>query len=175
MKINLIVSTYRHREIDAQCELHWVLNLFGDRNPTSQITSVSGILTARTNLDPFQVVKRVKRFIHEEPWNVRFILRVIPIEIVLFDVGIDLIKGAVTSLSSKMQLSDSFRITVEKRNTSISSTEIISKIGSAFNNPVNLENPYWLVLVEIIGKAIGVSILRPDDIFSLEKEIRRDV
>ena len=175
MKINLIVSTYRLREIDAQSELHWLLNSFGDENPTFQITKLSGILTARTNLDPFQVVRRLKGLIHEEPWNVRFILRMIPIEFALFDAGTDLVKEAFTRLSSKMKRSDTFRITVEKRGTPISSSEIISKIGSIFDNPVNLENPCWLVLVEIIGKVIGVSILRPDDIFSLEREIRREL
>lgn len=175
MIFNLIVSTYRHRESDAQNELHCILKIFGDQSPTSQLTSVSGLLTARTNLDPFQVIKRAKGLIHEEPWNIRFMLRMIPIEISFFSTGIDTIREAAIRLSSKMQASDTFRITVERRATAITSSEIISSIGSVFNNAVNLENPHWTVLVEIIGKIGGVSIVRPYDIFSAIIESRIEV
>lgn len=175
MIFNLIISTYRRREFDAQNELHFILKAFGDQSPISQITSVSGLLTARTNLDPFQAIKRVKGLIHEEPWNIRFILRMIPIEISLFSSGIDPIKDAVMRLSSKMQASDTFRITVERRATAITSNELISNVGSVFNNKVNLENPHWTVLIEIIGKIGGVSIVRPYDIFSAIRESRIEV
>jgi tRNA acetyltransferase TAN1 len=172
MNFNLIASTYRHREFDAQSELKSVLISLGDCEPTSQITNLSGVLTAQTNLDPFHVVRRVKELIHEEPWSIRFILRLIPIEIAFVGADIDSIREAVKRLSPKMQSSDTFRITVEKRDTTMRTCELISKIGSAFDNPVNLDNPQWMVLVEIVGKLIGVSILRPNDIFSLIRESR---
>ena len=175
MIFNLIVSTYRHRELDAQNELHFILKMFGDHHPTSQVTNVSGLLTARTTLDPFQVIERVKGLIHEEPWNIRFILRMIPIEISFFINGIHPIREAATKLSSKMHASDTFRITVERRATAMTSSELISNLGSTFNNIVDLENPHWIVLVEIIGKIGGVSIVRPYDIFSAIRESRIEV
>jgi len=175
MIFNLILSTSRHHEFDAQSEFHVILKSFRDPNPISQITSLSGILIARTNLDPFQVVARMKRLVHEEPWNVRFILRMIPVEIALFGAGITNIKEASKRLSSKMKASDTFRITVERRHTPMTSSDVISNIGSAFDNAVDLENPTWLVLVEIIGKMVGVSILRPYEIFSLVRESRQEV
>lgn len=175
MSFNLIVSTYRHREVDAQNELHCILKMFGDQSPISQLTNVSGLLTAQTNLDPFQAVKRVKELIHDEPWSIRFILRMIPIEISFFSAGVDTIREAAIKLSSKMQASDTFRITVERRATAITSTQLISNIGSVFNNKVNLENPHWTVLVEIIGKIGGISIVRPYDIFSAIRESRIEV
>lgn len=172
MIFNLIVSTYRRRELDAQNELHVILKTFGYQHPTSQITNVSGLLTARTTLDPFHIIERVKGLIHEEPWNIRFILRIIPIEISFFINGIHPIREAVMRLSSKMHASDTFRITVERRATAMTSNELISNIGSTFNNIVDLENPHWNVLVEIIGKIGGVSIVRPYHIFSAIRESR---
>jgi len=175
MIFNLIVSTSRHHELDAQSEFHVILNSFRDPNPTSQITNLSGLLTAHTNLDPFQVVTRMKHLVHEEPWKVRFILRMIPIETAFLGADMNTIKEASIRLSFKMQASDTFRITVERRATSMTTSDIISNIGSAFDNIVDLENPTWLVLVEIIGKMAGVSILRPYDIFSLVRESRQEV
>jgi tRNA acetyltransferase TAN1 len=46
------------------------------------------------------------------------------------------------------------------------SSEIIATVGSEINNRVDLENPDWIVLVEIIGKLVGISVLRPKEIFS---------
>jgi tRNA acetyltransferase TAN1 len=65
-----------------------------------------------------------------------------------------------------MQKFETFRITVEKRNTSLRSSEIIATVGSEIDNRVDLENPNWIVLVEIIGKLVGISVLRPNEIFS---------
>jgi tRNA acetyltransferase TAN1 len=46
------------------------------------------------------------------------------------------------------------------------SSEIIASVGSEIDNRVDLENPNWIVLVEIIGKLVGISVLRPNEIFS---------
>ena len=54
------------------------------------------------------------------------------------------------------------------------SSEIIAKVASEIDNKVDLENPDWIVLVEIIGKLVGISVLRPDEIFSSVIEKRHD-
>jgi tRNA acetyltransferase TAN1 len=166
MDFNLIVSTYRHREDDAQSELHDILELFGDPKPGSDITDLVGILIGRTALEPFEVVKRIKGLVHDEPWRVRYILRLIPIEFAFTEDGLDSIKNAAKRLASKMQEFETFRITVERRNTSLRSSEIIATVGSEIDNRVDLENPDWIVLVEIIAKLVGISVLRPNEIFS---------
>ncbi|MFZ0893965.1 MAG: THUMP domain-containing protein [Candidatus Nitrosopolaris sp.] len=166
MDFNLIVSTYRHREDDAQNELHDILDLFGDPKPGSDITELVGILIGRTALEPVEVVKRIKELVNDEPWRVRYILRLIPIEFAFTEDGLDSIKSAAKRLASKMQKFETFRITVERRNTSLRSSEIIATVGSEIDNRVDLENPDWIVLVEIIGKLVGISVLRPKEIFS---------
>ena len=144
MDFNLIVSTYRHREDDAQNELHDILELFGDPKPGSYITDLVGILIGRTALEPFEVVKRIKELVNDEPWRVRYILRLIPIEFAFTEDGLDSIKSAAKRLASKMQKFETFRITVERRNTSLRSSEIIATVGSEIDNRVDLENPDWI-------------------------------
>ncbi|MFZ0513979.1 MAG: THUMP domain-containing protein [Candidatus Nitrosopolaris sp.] len=166
MDFNLIVSTYRHREEDAQNELLGILELFGDPNPGSYITELVGILVGRTVLEPFEVVKRIKELVHNEPWRVRYILRLLPIEFAIPEGGLDSITNAAKRLASKIQKLETFRITVERRNTLLCSSEIIANVASEIDNKVDLENPDWVVLVEIIGKLVGISVLRPYEIFS---------
>lgn len=173
MDFNLIASTYRHREEEAQKELHDILNLFGDTKPESAITPLVGILIGRSALEPFQVVNKAKELVHDEPWRVRYLLRIIPIECTLPEGGLDSIKNAAKRLSSKMQKFETFRITVERRNTLLCSSDIISHVGSEIDNKVDLENPDWVVLVEVIGKIVGISVLRPNEIFSSLVEKRQ--
>ena len=174
MDFNLIASTYRHREEDAQNELHGILELFGDPKPGSDITELVGILVGRTVLEPFEVVKRIKELVRNEPWRVRYILRLLPIELAITEDGLDSITNAAKRLTSKIKKLETFRITVERRNTLLRSSEIIANVASEIDNKVDLENPDWIVLVEIIGKLVGISVLRPYEIFSSVIEKRQE-
>jgi tRNA acetyltransferase TAN1 len=174
MDFNLIASTYRHREEDAQKELHGILELFGDPKPASNITDLVGVLVGRTVLEPIEVVRRIKKLVRNEPWRVRYILRLLPIESAFTEEGLDSITTAVTRLTSKMKKLETFRITVERRNTLLRSSEIIANVASIIENKVDLENPDWIVLVELIGKLAGISVIRPDEMFSSVIEKRHD-
>jgi len=58
---------------------------------------------------------------------------------------------------------------VEKRHTQLSSREIIEAVASRIERKVRLENPDWIVLVEVLGGLTGISVVRPDQILSLVK------
>ena len=165
--MNLIITCARHLEPETTDELSAVLAQFGDENPEISRTSMSGILTAKTKLVPFEVIKNIREKIEDEPWSIRYCLRIIPIEQVV-DTNLEEISTQVFSLMKKVNEKESYRITIEKRNSDISSTEIISKIADSITNKVSLEKPDWIVLVEILGNKTGVSVLKSDDIFSLE-------
>ena len=72
---------------------------------------------------------------------------------------------AVRNLTPKMHIQDTFRITVERRHTLMRPEDIIVTLASQIDNKVDLKNPNWIVLVEIIGALTGISILKPDQIF----------
>lgn len=173
MDYNLIVSTYRYRETEAQNELHEILIFFGDLEPESEITEISGILVARTTLNTLNVVRRIRNLVHDEPWRLRYILRIIPVEAANIEPNLDTIRTTAATLCSKMQERETFRITVERRCTSLRSSDIISAIAQKIHNKVDLEDPVWTILVEIIGRRIGISVLRRHEIFSSVVEKRR--
>ena len=164
IRFNILASTFKYGEDDAQEELLGLLELLGDHQPDVEITDINGIVVAYTNLGLFQVIDSLRRLVKNEPWQVRYILRLIPIELMVH-ANLEDIGNAVKSLTPKMYPQDTFRITVEKRHTILSPADIIATLASKIDNKVQLKNPDWIVLVEIIGAFAGVSILRPDQIF----------
>ena len=64
------------------------------------------------------------------------------------------------------------KILVEKRHTKLSKKDIIDSVGPHLNYTVNLTNPSWILLVEIIGKYSGISVISSDMMFSSMTEKR---
>jgi tRNA acetyltransferase TAN1 len=64
---------------------------------------------------------------------------------------------------------NTYRITVEKRHSTISTNEIIDAIASRIQNKVSLKKFDWIVLVEILGNKTGVSVLKENDIISTQR------
>jgi tRNA acetyltransferase TAN1 len=161
---NLIVSTSRFREEEAQDEILDLLDMFGDHEAEAEITEIKGLLLAETKLDPLEVIDSLKELVASEPWQVRYILRVLPIEVVV-PTELDAIKRAVKELAGRIG-KDSFRITVEKRHSPLESIDVIKAVAGEIESKVDLENPGWVVLVQILGGQAGISVIRPDQTFS---------
>lgn len=171
-KFNLIVTTFRGQETVAVSELRDILNYLGDPAPEIEITKISGLITASTTLDPFYVIEKVREILSSEPWRISSLLRFIPIEEVV-PTKIEDIVEAVGKLASKIPEESSFRITVEKRHTSLSSQDIIRASAEKVQRKVDLENPDYIVLIEVLGGVTGVSVIKPDQIVSSMKQEKR--
>jgi len=167
-KFNLIVTTPRGQENLAAIELEDLLRSLGDESPQVSLTSVAGLITARTNLNPFEVINKVREIIKEEPWRIGNLMRLIPIEEVV-ESNLEEISQVVEKFSSKIPEDATFRITIEKRHTSLSSSEIIEMAAKKVNRKVNLKNPDWIILIEVVGAFTGISVIKPDQILSIAK------
>ncbi|MEM3620127.1 MAG: THUMP domain-containing protein [Nitrososphaerota archaeon] len=172
-RINLIVTTFRGQEIVAVSELKDLLRYLGDVEPEVEMTKISGLITASTSLDPFYVIEKAREIISNEPWRISTLLRFIPIEEVT-STRIEDIKEVAARLSAKIPEESSFRITVEKRHTSLSSQDIIKAVAEKINRRVSLKNPDYIVLIEILGGVTGISVIRPDQIVSSMKQGRQE-
>ncbi len=166
-----MVTCARHFEGETRDEIGAILEELGDSDPQITITEMSGILTVKTAVDPNEIVKKIHEKIEDEPWAMRYTLRAIPI-FATVNTDAESIAKAVIEQSHKMKPEDTYRITVEKRHSEISSGEIITQIANQIKNKVSLENYDWIVLVQVVGKISGVSILKDSDILSVEKEKR---
>jgi len=167
-EFNLLISTQRGRENDCISELWYLFREIGDEKAIYEKTGIPGLIIVKSSLNPFEAVRRLREMAEERPWEFRYVLKVTPIEIV---VSTDLkeIKEAVTKLKDKISPQETFRVTVNKRATTLSSMEIIEAAASVINQKVNLKNPDKIIQIEVLGQVTGISIIEPQDILSITK------
>ena len=166
--MNLIITCPRHFEGETKEEISGILREIGDDNPSISISEMPGIITVSTRLNPVDVVNFIREKILDEPWAIRYCLRIIPIQRSL-TTNLEEILKEIPKLIEVINPNETYRITIEKRNFDISSNEIINQIAKNITNKVSLEEPDWIILIEIVGNKTGLSVLRKNSILSLEK------
>ena len=169
--MNLLVTCARNLETETKNEIGKILGEIGDQEPEILNVGMRGILMVKTNIESSKIITWVKDKIVEEPWFIRYCLRMIPIQTIT-ETEMSKITENVTELKNVIKQNDSYRITIEKRNTDMSSTEIITEIAKIFPNEVSLNQPDWVILIEILGDKTGISILKDSEMFSLDKAKR---
>ena len=169
--MNLIITCARHLEPETKEELMEIFEEYGDPDAKVTVTNMSGILTAETKLEPIELVRKIKEKFLDEPWSIRYCLRIIPIQKIAKS-EIEEIEETIDSMSELILDDETYRISIEKRNSNLSSKEIITKIAGKIKNKVSLEFPDKVILIEIIGNKTGMSILKKSDILSIEKTKR---
>jgi len=166
---NLLVTTARGNEEDACSEIWYLLGEIGDSAATVDKTGITGLIAAKTAFNPFDVIEKFRDILKQRPWEFRYTLRVIPVEKVV-RTELEDIQKTVTELASKIGENESFRVTVEKRFTQVSTRDVIETAAANIERRVDLENPDKIVLIEIVGKFTGISILKRNEVFSVMKE-----
>jgi tRNA acetyltransferase TAN1 len=166
---NLLATTSRGTEAYACSELSYLLGEIGDSAPNVDKTGVSGLIAAKTALDPFDVIEKLREILRERPYEFRYTLRLIPIEKVV-RTNLDEIARAATELSLKIKENETFRITLEKRFTQTHTKDIIEATAANIEREVNLSNPDKILLIEVVGGLTALSLIKPDEILSVLKE-----
>jgi tRNA acetyltransferase TAN1 len=156
--------------MSAACsELWMLLRAAGDETPTVYRTRVKGLIAAETSLEPVEAIRMIRGELRERPQSFKNLLRVIPVEATV-PTEIGEIVETVLGLAEKIPGDESFRVTLEKRRTELRSMEVIDAVAENIDREVNLEEPDWVVLVEIVGKRTGVAVVPRDGILSVQKE-----
>jgi tRNA acetyltransferase TAN1 len=156
--------------MSAACsELWMLLRAAGDETPTVFRTRVKGLIAAETSLEPVEAIRRIRGQLRERPEGFKNLLRVIPVETTV-STELDEIVKTASRLAEKINEDESFRVTLEKRRTELRSREVIDAVAERIDRKVNLEEPDWVVLVEIVGTRTGVAVVPPEGILSIQKE-----
>jgi tRNA acetyltransferase TAN1 len=168
---NLLVSSARGTEEEANQEMQYLLRELGDPAPITDFVPISGLTVARTRLDPIKAISGLRRILKQRPWQFRYILKVKPVEQVV-PCEISAIRDAVVDRIKKVRADETFRVSLEKRRNQISSREIIDAVAQRVPRKVELRTPDKIVLIEVMGNIAGVSIISPRSILGIEKEKR---
>ncbi|MDR0318812.1 MAG: THUMP domain-containing protein, partial [Nitrososphaerota archaeon] len=120
-------------------------------------------------LNPYVAVERLHDILKERPYEFRFALRIIPVErVVLTDL--ETIKQTACELASRIDENETYRITIEKRFTTLHTTDIISAVATEIQRKADMKNPNKIVLIEIMGAVTGISLIKPNEVISVMKE-----
>ena len=118
--------------------------------------------------NPKALLSFITDFVRSEPFKVRFIMRVIPVDRVV-DTKIANIVKAVKDLAPAIGPGETFRITIEARDSPYSDKELIEALADAIDRKVSLDSPDKVVLLEIFGEYAGISVISPQQIVSIQK------
>ncbi|MFW9954420.1 MAG: THUMP domain-containing protein [Candidatus Thorarchaeota archaeon] len=167
-EFNILVGCPREREQAAKSEVRYFIgDLIGDDELRVHSTSVIGLITCMTALNPFDVIKKLKEFADENPYQFRYAIKFTPLELCVKS-NIESIVKATETLISKIEEDETFRVTVRRRHTNLENMEVVEAVAGVISRKVNLENPDKTVWVEIVGELTGISVLNPEvDILSI--------
>ncbi|HIE36842.1 TPA: hypothetical protein EYP83_01635 [Candidatus Geothermarchaeota archaeon] len=167
---NIIVTSPRNREFFAIREFEAALNDLGDSQPKVWASGISGVLLAYTSLDPYRVPYLLRDMVKKNPWQFRDVKRVIPIE---FNVktSLDEFSRVAKKIVDRIDEGSTYRIDVKRRYTTLSRDEIIESVASYIDRRVDLKNPDYIVVIEVLGPVTGVSLIGREGILSVEREL----
>lgn len=165
--MNLIVTSGKGLEARASAEFKEVALLSGTRKLTIERSAYDGVIEVEAE-NPKALLSFITEFVRSEPFKVRFMLRIIPVDRVV-DTKLDEIVGAVKELAEKIGPAETFRITIEARDSPYSDKALIDALADAIDRKVSLDSPDKVVLLEIFGEYAGVSVVAPNEIVSIQK------
>jgi tRNA acetyltransferase TAN1 len=167
---NLVATTSRGNERPMCNELFYLLKeALSDPEPKTSKTKIRGLIVAKTTLDPYVAIERLRALLKERPYEFRYALRIFPIERVV-PTALEEIKRVTEELAGRIGEQETFRVTVEKRFTTLHSKDIVEAAASSVKRKADLENPDHILLIEVFGALTGISLLKPSDILSVLKE-----
>ncbi len=172
MIFNFLATTYRYKEEDLMDELEELFFDFGETAVEVNETNISGLIVGKSSKDSELFVPYLREKLKDSPWEIRNLLRYVPIQKVVLS-EVEQIRNCLLDLVKQKIVNDGpVKILVEKRHTKLSKKDIIDSVGPHLDYPVNLTNPEWILLVEIIGKYSGISVIGSDRMFSSMTEKR---
>ena len=167
---NLLATTSRGNETQTCSELSYLLKEeLGDPAPVVDKTGVRGLIVAKTSLNPCEVIEKFRALLQERPYEFRYTLRIIPVERAV-PTNLDEVKSVAAELAANIFENETFRVTVEKRFTSLHSRDFIEAAATGIDRKVDLKNPDKILLIEVIGELTAISLIKPSEVLAVTKE-----
>lgn len=166
--MDLLVSHPRGYYGRARDEIVRILRRFGDPEPGIEKSGIPGVCVLHTSLDSRQVVVSCAQLRDSEPASFRFAIKWVPVDFWCakdLDAIMQVIKEQVVP---RIGAEQTWAMQVAKRGwDQYHTAEIIERLAPAIDRKVRLKGPDKLVHIDILGRAVAISVLRQDEIFSV--------
>lgn len=170
----ILLTTYRFREDDCIQEAWFILSKYGFKEFEPIKLGMPGLALLLIDFDPIKAVQSIIDYAKLNVWSIKYILRAIPIEILVKNEENEIINAAM-KLSEKIKEEDTYRITIKKRGSKIRSEDLIKTIAENLKRKVDLENYVFEILIEMFEEKAGVSVIKKDQKFVLHKARKKAI
>ncbi|MFX1504590.1 MAG: THUMP domain-containing protein [Promethearchaeota archaeon] len=169
--MSFLISSQRSFERDALSEAYYVISdVLG--YPTLALKSrVPGlsILTLKEEANPFQIISEIHQYVQEKGLLVAC-LKIVPLERLIKTNLSEIVETAVSLARVRILPTNSWKITVRKRQTNLRTFQVVESIAEKINwGVVNLSSPDFEIRTEIIRDLTGISVMEPNMEFSLAR------
>ena len=153
----------------ARDEILDVLARLGDGQAQVERSSVDGIAHARTALDAREVTRRC-RSLADQGYPFQFAIKWVPVDY-WCESDLDAIRKVLEDkVRDRIDAGETWGLQVAKRRWETHhSHDIIVYLAGAIDRKVALSHPDKIVRVDVLGRRTAVSVLRPDEIFSVRR------
>lgn len=167
-----LISSQVHLEKNALSEAAWILSTYGEiESFKAKVLPVGGLglLSIEQGIIiPDTIQEDINSLLKTE--KIYYCFKIIPLEI-FENYSEDLIYLWIEENKERILPTETWRVTVNKRHTSIKTSELITTVAKKISNPVNLKNPQKIIQIEIIGKYVGLAILEPYELIQLTNRL----
>ena len=165
-QFNLLVSHRLNESVEAQNEIRSLLNLMGDQSPSIVRTPIKGIIGVQTSIDSRQVTAQLKTLFTEKPEKIHFAIKWVPVDN-WSSSEIDSMVNAVSKVKDQIEPDDTWSMDIEKRRyPQLKTYDILTRLAEQITVKVDLKKPTKILRVDIMGDQAGISVLKPEEIFS---------
>jgi tRNA acetyltransferase TAN1 len=165
--MDLLVSYSWGRFFLARDEIVRILRRFGDTRPEVKKSAVMGIAIVHTCLDNREVIRRCHE-LYESEAVFEFAIKWVPVDY-WSQTDLDAINQVIKDhISNRIAGNETWGMTVKKRRWQEYHTiDIVEYLAESIDSKVDLRHPDWIVWVDVVGNETAISLLKPEDIFSL--------
>lgn len=167
--MDLLVSYSWGQFYRAKPEVIRILKAFGDPEPVVVKSAVFGIAIAHTRLNNREVIRRCRALWEEQPLDsFAFAIKWVPVDH-WCRTDLDSMKWLIDhEISTQIGQEQTWGMKVYRRRwQQYHTSEIVEQLAADIDRKVDLSNPDWILWVDILGRKTAVSLLKPDEIFSI--------
>ena len=169
MDYNILATTEKITMSAASSQLWMNLRAIGDPEPKVSRSRIKGIVMAETTLNPIEAIIKLREHMESDVDRYERLFRIFPI-VARVPTEVEDIVEEVKRQAGVIEEGQKFRITLEKRETEFRSLEIIDPVAAIVDRGVDLNNPDWVILIEVMGKMTGISVMPPEGMLNVQKE-----
>jgi len=159
------------KEQDAMSEFWHVLIKYCQITPKEIFQlPIRGLFIVAIDEEPLPVLKKVDETVKAKLFTFKYCKRVTPLEQLVKSETEEIITALIPSME-QIPEEATWRITLNRRHTNLDRNGLINAIASHPKAPkgkVNLQNPKWYIVVEILGEWAGVGVYSENPIVTFE-------